>query len=86
MRQGWFSRPPSEYFFIESGQEINRFTGGINVTDEENERLRADAYRDLHIRIEGHVVRSLQLVFVEDWLYATGQGRDVGMRRVHWRL
>ncbi|WP_267117061.1 cardiolipin synthase, partial [Xanthomonas sacchari] len=52
------------------------FTGGINVTDEENEALRADAYRDLHLRCEGHVVRSLQLVFVEDWLYATRQGRD----------
>lgn len=48
------------------------FTGGINVTDEEDEVLRADAYRDLHIRLEGHVVRSLQLVFVEDWIYATG--------------
>jgi cardiolipin synthase len=49
------------------------FTGGINVTDEENERLRADAYRDLHLRIEGDAVRGLQLLFVEDWAYATGQ-------------
>ncbi|PPU92760.1 cardiolipin synthase [Xanthomonas albilineans] len=52
------------------------FTGGINITDEENEALRADAYRDLHLRCEGHVVRSLQLVFMEDWLYATEQSRD----------
>ncbi len=49
------------------------FTGGINVTDEENERVRADAYRDLHLRIEGDVVRALQVLFVEDWAYATGQ-------------
>ncbi|MBF6023270.1 cardiolipin synthase [Lysobacter niastensis] len=49
------------------------FTGGINITDEEDERLRADAYRDLHLRLEGDVVRELQLVFVEDWAYATGQ-------------
>jgi cardiolipin synthase len=49
------------------------FTGGINVTDEENERLRDDAYRDLHLRIEGDAVRGLQLLFVEDWAYATGQ-------------
>ena len=49
------------------------FTGGINITDEENERLRSDAYRDLHLRLEGDAVRSLQLVFVEDWAYATGQ-------------
>ncbi|MCD7098504.1 cardiolipin synthase [Stenotrophomonas sp. MMGLT7] len=52
------------------------FTGGINITDEENELLLPDAYRDLHLRVEGHVVRSLQLVFVEDWIYATGQGRE----------
>src|SRR5690606_20878380 len=31
-RQGFFLRPPSEFFFIESGQEINRFTGGINLS------------------------------------------------------
>ncbi|HEY0505142.1 MAG TPA: cardiolipin synthase [Lysobacter sp.] len=49
------------------------FTGGINITDEEDERLREDAYRDLHLRLEGNVVRALQLVFIEDWAYATGQ-------------
>jgi cardiolipin synthase len=48
------------------------FVGGINITDEENEALRPDAYRDLHLRVEGAVVRSLQLVFVEDWVYANG--------------
>jgi cardiolipin synthase len=52
------------------------YTGGINITDEENEALRSDAYRDLHVRIEGDVVRSLQQVFVEDWVYATDK-RDV---------
>ena len=49
------------------------FTGGINITDEEDERLRDDAYRDLHLRLEGDVVRELQLVFIEDWAYATGR-------------
>jgi cardiolipin synthase len=48
------------------------YTGGINVTDEEDERLRSDAYRDLHVRVEGEVARALQVVFVEDWAYATG--------------
>ncbi|AWV05741.1 cardiolipin synthase [Marilutibacter maris] len=48
------------------------FTGGINITDEEDERLRDDAYRDLHLRLEGNAVLELQLVFVEDWAYATG--------------
>jgi cardiolipin synthase A/B len=48
------------------------YTGGINVTDEEDERLRSDAYRDLHLRLEGDVARTLQVAFVEDWSYATG--------------
>lgn len=49
------------------------YTGGINITDDENERLRDDAYRDLHLRIEGNAVRTLQLVFAEDWVYVTGR-------------
>jgi cardiolipin synthase len=48
------------------------FTGGINITDEENDRLRGDAYRDLHLQLQGDIVRPLQLVFAEDWAYATG--------------
>ncbi len=48
------------------------FTGGINITDTQDARRRTDAYRDLHLRIEGHAVRGLQLVFLEDWAYATG--------------
>ena len=54
------------------------FAGGINITDEENDRLREDAYRDLHLRLEGDVVRALQLVFVEDWAYATGSREFIG--------
>lgn len=53
------------------------FTGGINVTDDENEQVRKQAYRDLHVRLQGHVVRSLQLVFLEDWLYATSQAAQL---------
>ena len=49
------------------------FTGGINITDEEDERRRDDAYRDLHLRLEGNVVHELQTVFAEDWAYATGR-------------
>jgi cardiolipin synthase len=47
------------------------FTGGINLSDTQDERVRADAYRDLHLRIEGAAVNGLQLVFIEDWLYAS---------------
>ena len=47
------------------------YTGGINVTDEEDERLRPDAYRDLHLRLAGgRVARSLEVLFAEDWAYA----------------
>ncbi|HSJ10404.1 MAG TPA: TonB-dependent receptor, partial [Longimicrobiales bacterium] len=30
-RQGWFLRRPSHFFFVESGQEISRFTGGAKL-------------------------------------------------------
>ena len=48
------------------------YTGGINITDDQDERLDPQAYRDLHLRLEGNVVRELQRVFVEDWIYASG--------------
>lgn len=47
------------------------FTGGINVTDDENERLNPKAFHDLHLRVEGEVVRWLQIAWLEDWNYAT---------------
>jgi cardiolipin synthase len=46
------------------------FTGGINISDEQNEWVRSDAFRDLHISVSGDVVRWLQLAFLEDWVYA----------------
>ncbi len=48
------------------------FTGGINITEDENEDVRNDAFRDTHVRVEGPVVRWLQFVFLEDWVYARG--------------
>lgn len=49
------------------------FTGGVNITDDENEALDAtNAWRDTHVRLEGPCVAWLQLVFLEDWTYATG--------------
>lgn len=76
MRLRWFWKRP--WLNLRSHRKIVvidglvAFTGGINVTDQEDERLDAAAYRDLHLRLEGDVVRSLQQVFVEDWAYATG--------------
>ncbi len=49
------------------------FTGGINITDDENEHIKKDAYIDLHFKIRGEIVRWLQLAFVADWLYAGGK-------------
>lgn len=48
------------------------FTGGINITDDENEAVNPKAYHDLHARMEGSIVRWLQLAFLEDWHYASG--------------
>ncbi|CAN5679526.1 cardiolipin synthase [soil metagenome] len=49
------------------------FTGGVNITDEEDRRTRPDAYHDVHLRFEGSAVRWLQATFLEDWTYATGE-------------
>lgn len=48
------------------------FTGGVNISDTQSERASAAAFHDLHLRLEGDAVRALQLVFAEDWHYATG--------------
>lgn len=46
------------------------FTGGVNITDEEDIRIRADAYHDMHLYIKGNLTFWLQFVFLEDWCYA----------------
>lgn len=58
------------------------YTGGMNVADAQDERLGDSAYRDLHLRLQGDAVRVLQLVFAEDWAYATGS-RDFLADVVH---
>jgi cardiolipin synthase len=49
------------------------FTGGINVTDDENEAFNDNAFHDLHLRVEGDAVRWLQVAWLEDWNYCTGR-------------
>ncbi len=49
------------------------FTGGVNISDTQDRQRRADAWRDLHLRFEGSAVSALQLTFLEDWAYVTGQ-------------
>jgi cardiolipin synthase len=46
------------------------FTGGRNVGDE---YAREPKWRDLHVRVQGPVVPTLQRVFAEDWHFATGE-------------
>jgi cardiolipin synthase A/B len=49
------------------------FTGGINVCDNQDERLDRNAFHDLHVCIEGPAVGWLQAVFAEDWHYSRRQ-------------
>lgn len=51
------------------------YTGGVNITDEEDKRILPDAYHDVHVRLEGPVVNWLQTVFLEDWSYALDYNR-----------
>ncbi|MCC5891091.1 cardiolipin synthase [Exiguobacterium sp.] len=47
------------------------YTGGLNVGDEylgKEEKL--GFWRDTHLRVEGPLVRELQRLFIENWLYA----------------
>lgn len=53
------------------------FTGGLNVGDEylgKDEKL--GFWRDTHLRLEGPLVRELQQLFVENWLYAGHGARE----------
>jgi cardiolipin synthase len=50
------------------------FTGGLNVGDEYMGRDPAfGPWRDTHLELRGPVVSQLQLVFAEDWHWATGE-------------
>ena len=51
------------------------YTGGVNITDEEDMRILPEAYHDVHVRLEGPVVNWLQTVFLEDWSYALDYNR-----------
>ena len=50
------------------------FIGGLNVGDEYLGRdQRFGAWRDTHLELHGPVVEAIQLVFVEDWFWATNE-------------
>jgi len=51
------------------------FTGGMNIRSRHCVRQTAvqEATRDLHFRVQGPVVASLQRIFLEDWHFVSGQ-------------
>ena len=50
------------------------FTGGLNVGDEYMGRdPRFGAWRDTHVELHGPMVSQLQLIFTEDWHWATSE-------------
>ncbi|MBI4862228.1 MAG: cardiolipin synthase [Candidatus Riflebacteria bacterium] len=56
------------------------FTGGMNVGDEYSGRARrkgATHYQDTHIDIRGPAVADLEMTFIEDWAFSTGEVLDV---------
>lgn len=46
------------------------YTGGMNLCDQQDPSACAEAFHDLHLRLQGEVVRWLQHVFLSDWAYA----------------
>ena len=58
------------------------FTGGMNVGEEYLGRdATFGAWRDTHVSLRGPVVAQLQLIFVEDWHFSTG---DLIVDELHW--
>jgi cardiolipin synthase A/B len=69
------------------------FMGGMNMADDETSEFSGEtAWRDTHVKLVGSIVRALQRIFVEDWVYSankllpfeecyyptpTGEGGDV---------
>lgn len=50
------------------------FTGGFNVSDKYiTGDLELGIWHDIHMRLEGPIVTSLQAVFAIDWLFASGK-------------
>lgn len=50
------------------------FVGGLNVGDEYLSRSKAFGFwRDTHMLVRGEAVRTLQVVFLQDWQYMTGE-------------
>ena len=56
------------------------FLGGLNIGDEYLGRdARYGAWRDTHLQLRGPVVQAVQMVFLEDWFWATAR-----VPELHW--
>lgn len=50
------------------------FIGGLNVGDEYLSRSKTYGFwRDTHMLVKGEAVRSMQIIFLQDWQYVTGE-------------
>lgn len=49
------------------------FTGGMNIRKNHLTRTNEDGFIDLHFLIKGPVLRQLERVFINDWLFTTGE-------------
>lgn len=50
------------------------FMGGLNVGDEYLSRSKTYGFwRDTHMLIRGEAVRTLQIIFLQDWMHTTGE-------------
>lgn len=73
----WWSRLQVNFrnhrkIIVIDGQEA--FLGGLNVGDEYLGRdEKYGAWRDTHLRLRGPAVQAVQLVFLEDWFWASGE-------------
>jgi cardiolipin synthase A/B len=49
------------------------FTGGMNICDDHERKVVGErAFRDTNVRIIGDAVAALEVLFLEDWAFATG--------------
>lgn len=49
------------------------FTGGVNIAKRYISGDRLGQWRDTHMQLRGDVVRSLQIAFITDWLFVSGE-------------
>lgn len=61
------------------------FTGGINISDQQDRRRNKRAFHDVHLELTGPVVSWLETIFVEDWHYSTHDLSIRHMLREHYR-